>query len=52
MSVDKRIPLVIVLVIVLAFGAGAVYRRKSRRRRSYALRRAASSPVAPVGARP
>lgn len=51
MSVDKRIPLVLALVIGLAVGAGAVYRRNSRRRRSYALRRASSSPVAPVGSR-
>jgi hypothetical protein len=53
MSVDKRIPLVLALVIGLAVGVGAVaiYLRKAPRRRSYALRRASSSPVAPVGSR-
>jgi CHASE3 domain sensor protein len=45
MSVDKRISLVLALVIVLTVGAGAVaiYLQNSRRRRSYALRRASSS---------
>jgi hypothetical protein len=51
MSVDKRIPLVLALVIGLAVGAGAVYRRKSRRRRSYVLRRASSTHATGVGSR-